>query len=375
MSKILKPSRLFSVSCLNFAGQVAYSKDMDLTRIISRIKFNCNISDARFWGNYSLCGMLMRMRELYRSEHGLNPWDRIDRTKVANWISEREALWGELEGSDFLEIIISSKRYPPFDTKNINSVLKGLGLFYGAGYGSFLKPTFFLGKVKKTYEFNGLTVVTIGEELCRDLNANIASIQGENIILRESPLLELLWSRFVEYRGRRFGGLLEHLFSAYGVNKNTTSIEEISAGLHKLSEDLQEILVLHECGESLFETEAFSSLLISICEEREAELRLRGLRDMLADLSSEGPLRKIIEKKDMNMLIRYLFLFDPFRKTLFPQIFSASQQTIQSGDWSTLEKVCTDTFGKTSAYFSNILENWKTKKETEGIRHLLSEFN
>ncbi len=347
---------------------------MDLNPLISRIKYNCNISDARFWGNYSLCGMLMRMRELYRSEHGLKPWDRIDRTTVANWISEREALWEELEGSDFLEITISSKRYHPFDTKNINSVLKDLGLLYGAGYGSFLKPTFFLGKIKKAYEFNGLTVMTIGEELCRDLNANIASLQGKSVILRESPLLELLWSRLVEYRGRRFGGLLSHLFNAYGIHKNTTSIEDITAGLHKLSEDLQEILILHEYGESSYETEEFSRLLIAIGEDREAELRLRGLRDMLVDLSPEGPLHTILEKRDEDMLIRYLFLFDPFRKSLFPEIFRASQETIQSGDWSPLEEVCTDTFGKTSAYFSNILRNWKTKKETDSIRHLLSEF-
>jgi hypothetical protein len=50
------------------------------------IKFNCDVSDARFWGYFSICGLLMRYRDLYRSEQGLEPYRtgsdlRLDRTK------------------------------------------------------------------------------------------------------------------------------------------------------------------------------------------------------------------------------------------------------------------------------------------------------
>jgi len=35
---------------------------MDIKKLIDQIKFNCNLSDARFWGYYSICGLLLRMR-------------------------------------------------------------------------------------------------------------------------------------------------------------------------------------------------------------------------------------------------------------------------------------------------------------------------
>ncbi len=72
---------------------------INIDTLSAQIKRNCNISDAQFWGTYSLCGLLLRLRELYRSEKGIRPWEKISSRKdVGEWITDRENLWRELEG-------------------------------------------------------------------------------------------------------------------------------------------------------------------------------------------------------------------------------------------------------------------------------------
>jgi hypothetical protein len=41
---------------------------LDIETLASQVKFNCNISDAKYWGYYSPCGLLLRLRDLYTTE-------------------------------------------------------------------------------------------------------------------------------------------------------------------------------------------------------------------------------------------------------------------------------------------------------------------
>ena len=111
------------------------------------IKFNCDVSDARYWGYFSICGLLMRYRDLFRSEHGLPPWAEFGRSEITEWIARKEARWPELEKRDFKDIMIDDVPYRPFDVFEINRALIPKGLVYGAGYGMYLKPTFFLARL------------------------------------------------------------------------------------------------------------------------------------------------------------------------------------------------------------------------------------
>ncbi len=62
---------------------------INLHALITSVKRNCNISDAKYWGFYSLCGFLLRLRELYRSEKGMRPWERINQEEISEWISDK----------------------------------------------------------------------------------------------------------------------------------------------------------------------------------------------------------------------------------------------------------------------------------------------
>ena len=73
----------------------------DIQSLAPQIKRNCNISDARYWGMYSLCGLLLRLRELYKVEKGIRPWENILQQDMGEWITGRENLWQELEDKDF----------------------------------------------------------------------------------------------------------------------------------------------------------------------------------------------------------------------------------------------------------------------------------
>ncbi|MEO8677345.1 MAG: hypothetical protein ABI569_17355, partial [Casimicrobiaceae bacterium] len=43
----------------------------NLPRLTSAVQHNCDISDARFAGDYGLCTFLLKMREYYRWENEL----------------------------------------------------------------------------------------------------------------------------------------------------------------------------------------------------------------------------------------------------------------------------------------------------------------
>ena len=45
----------------------------NVNRVARQILDNCEISDAQHAGLYSTCGLALRLRDLYKWEHRLNP--------------------------------------------------------------------------------------------------------------------------------------------------------------------------------------------------------------------------------------------------------------------------------------------------------------
>jgi hypothetical protein len=146
----------------------------DISSITSRVKHNCDISDAKYWGYYSPCGLLLRLRDLYKFEHALKPWDPIDHSHIKKWIDKKEALWEELEESDFQRIEINGKKYDPFDSGKINEFLTGHGYVYSAGYGNMLKPVFVLSGLVGHVTRGRYRIYRAGRELARDLSTSPA---------------------------------------------------------------------------------------------------------------------------------------------------------------------------------------------------------
>jgi len=311
---------------------------MDREKLIAAVKHNCNISDARFWGNYSICGLLMRLRELFRSEHSLAPWEAIPQQEIGEWIGRREKQWEALAEEPFGPIEIDGTLYDPFDADGINAALASRGLYYGAGYGIFNKPAFFLALLKGEEEFNDYRIHHTGKEFCRDISAPLAMLQGRCIVLRHEQVSVLLWDKLLELKGRRFGGVLGEAFASFGIGKDAPFSQELDAKIETVSDDIAGLFLLHEIGEAYEDepSEKWLSLLTN-AGDKWTELYLRGIKDLLADTSDRGPLKSIIDRKNKPLLSFYMALLSGTRRELFTEIAEAFRSFSGSGDWSLIE--------------------------------------
>lgn len=301
------------------------------------IKFNCDISDARYWGYFSICGLLLRYRDLYRSEKGLKTWMDISRNDIAAWIETKEAQWPELEPQEFRDLTIDGKTYHPFDVSAINETLKPRELVYGAGYGMYMKPTFFLAELKSSRQISGLRVHTSGLELVRDLLTAPAMLQGDSIFLRLEPLLILLHYKFSELNDKR-NSALEDAFAHYGFHHRQLMDETFEKRLRALAEHYAGIILQHEIAEYKESIPEWKDIL-NAADDRKNEHYLRAVKDLIADTSDFGPLKKIIETKDRGALGLLIAQMEGFQKVLFPEIKQAYAEFIKDGNWDVIEKV------------------------------------
>ena len=303
---------------------------------IHDIKFNCDISDAKYWGFFSVCGLLMRYRDLYRSEKDLQPWAEIRREDIGEWITKKESRWPELEQEDFRDLVIGGKKYPPFDISGINHILSRQGLVYGAGYGMYMKPTFFLAELRTTREISGLTVHTSGKEYVRDLFTSAGMSQGKNIFLRLEPLTMLLMYKFSELNTRRVSAL-EDAFSRYGFQHRQIIDDIFGKRLEGMAERYADVLLCHEVAEAKEDAPEWQDILSSLDGDRKAEHYLRAIKDLIADTSEHGPYKKIIDTKDRGALSLSIALMEGFRRVLYPEIKHSYEKFLGSENWEPIE--------------------------------------
>ncbi len=351
-------------------------KKMDIESIKNTTKHNCNISDAKYWGYYSICGMLLGLRSLYRHENGVLPWETVDEKEILPWIAQREALWTELENDEFKNIKINGIEYPPFEAEVINIKLKPHGYIYGAGYGTNLKPTFFLATLVEEKYLHGCTINYISEEICQDLHTSPAMIQGKSIYIRLSPLIKLLYETFMELHGKKYKDSLKRAFSHYGlIDKNIDDSIQISSTFNKIAMEVSSILALHEIAESVEDEGSDTWLqILRDCKDRYTNVYLRGFKDLLADTSLHGPLQYIIDNKNETLFDFYIVLLGHTVRELFPEILQAYNEFYASNDWSVIEMAIKNGFNKAKCFRDEIITTWENKKTPKAIKNYIMEY-
>ncbi len=311
----------------------------DIHTLASQIKRNCNISDAQFWGFYSLCGLLLRLRELYRIENGIKPWEQVIQKDIGDWITDREKLWRELEGKEFENIRVNGDVYNPFDVEKINAALGKKGLVYGAGFGIHMKPSFFLADMISKTKVDGFDIRTAGHEYARDLSDHPAMLQGQAIFARVEPTRLLLWSRYEEMRCRGLKGALLFAFSKYGIAPEEEPSEDLDLKMSLIARSEADTYIHHELGEA-FEGNKIGDEwkpFLSCLSHNRTELFARSVKDILSDTSENGMLRYIIKNKKEGSLGFYIVFLGGLRKIVFPEIPEAFRLFIETGDWDLIE--------------------------------------
>ncbi len=339
-----------------------------LEKLVPQVKRNCDISDARYWGFYSICGLLLRLRELYRFEHGIRPWDRSSGDGIPDWIGRREALWEEVAGEEFSPLRIDGEEFGPFEVGRINVQLKAPGLLYGAGYGLFGKPVFFLSELSGHEVIDGYDVFVSGDEYARDLSIHPAMLQGQSIFARQEISALLVWEKFEELKAKKTASSLSAAFSSYGIEAAMDG-----AGLRDLIKDAADSelrsYIHHELGEA-FESEKtgplWTGVLSSVLMSR-ASLFARAVKDTLADASERGMLRHIIDERKTGSLAFYATSLGGYRRSLATEMATAFGKFTETGSWGDIESARQAVYAKAARIAENIFGIYRGSKDPEAL--------
>ena len=306
---------------------------MDTDLIIKQVLNNCRISDARHAGIYSICGLAMRLRDLFKWEHDLPPWVEKDSSQVLAWIGEMEELWENLAEQDYADIRIGESAYEPFDTAGINKSLNRQNLFYGAGYAHSMKPSFLLAQIHRIEKQTSWQVIRLGREYARDLLTLPAFTQDNQVVVRAEAARMYLWDQML-YISRSARPALEFTLEKEGIRERKP--EALHADLHRLSRIYERVLIQHEIGEmeeSVFPGDLWREILAAY-PHTAIEYLARTLKDLLADTGRKGLLNQLAEEKNEKGFGLYLAFRQGLSKALFPELQTAFEAFRKDGRWA-----------------------------------------
>ena len=325
---------------------------------------NCEISDAQHAGLFSICGLALRLRDLYKWENESNPWEEKDSAEILDWIGAKERLWEKLAEKKYADLSIGGRHYDPFNTAEINAVLEPQGILYGAGYAYSLKPTFFLAPIKKKSQTDGCTVYTLEREFARDLLTLPALSQDNLILLRTDSARLFLWDQiaFIKKSGRpalRFA--LEHC----GLKE-----QDSKALQHQMPTILaaqKDNFVYHEIGEmkdSTFDPIIWRELIAAF-PHSPVELLARAVKDLLADTTQHGTLCYLIRNRKAAGLGFYVAFQDGLLKELFPELRTAFRDFTKTRDWRIIEEAVATGYRNAKNFTEEIVHIFETGKQNQ----------
>ena len=335
---------------------------LNTEKLIKTVRKNCEISDSHHAGLFSICGLALRLRDLYKWEKELPPWIESDPSEVLDWIGDREDQWNTLEDFEYEALMISGKQYGPFDHQQINSIIEPNKLFYGSGYARSLKPTFFLAKIEEKTRINGYTVYTLGRELARDLLTIPALAQDKCVLLRKETAMYFLWDQMV-YIKKSGRPALSYALNQCGLNGQ--SLKTLKNNLDTIFGHQKDTYIYHEIGEmndTVFNHDIWREIIAEF-PHTSVELLARAVKDLLADTNEKGTLQHIIKNRKVVSLGLYVAFLDGLAQELFPQLRASFKKFVKHRDWEIIEEA--SAIGRSTAekYAGNIMERYREGKE------------
>jgi hypothetical protein len=305
----------------------------NLPRLAGTVQRNCDISDARYAGDYGLCTFLLKMREYYRWQSDL-PFSRtLPKHEIGDWLASRERMWDRIEADAFAPLPLAPGALDPFEAVAANRALLPQGCVYGAGYGRFHKPVFFLGKLLRVEQRAGYTILISSREYARELAAPPAMLQGRTIYVRKESVCRYLWEKIEEWQWRKQGSAMARALAGYDFST------DVESALVRMADNEIETMVLHELGEAMAGEllgETWGEMAIAVTRTR-GEAIVRAVRDLLADCISTLP--ALLARANLPALHFHFATFDAPRRQFFPQALAAYERFSRSGDLDPLRQV------------------------------------
>jgi len=336
-------------------------------RLISQIQRNCDLSDARYAGLYSVCGLALRLRDLYKWEKGLAPWVEKEPADILDWIGRKEEAWEEIREEPYRKLEFDNHQFDPFDTRALNQLLHDLGLFYGAGYGRGLKPTFFLAEIMADNQVDGTPVIVVAKELARDLFAVPALTQDSTILIRQHIAEVYLWDQMV-YINKSGRSALEYALSQMGLGAQDRA--DWKSNLTELTREVMGIYLHHEMGELAsdnLDRELWQEM-IGAYPRSSIELFARAIKDILADTGSQGALHYILSERRPASLGFYVAFMEGMHKSLFPEIADAFTDFVKHEDWNLIERAINTGFEKARGLADRMMALFQQGKQMRDLK-------
>jgi hypothetical protein len=313
---------------------------VDIDALAAQVARNCLVTDSRRWGYFSLCGLLLRLRELYKREAGLEPWARAETSAVLPWIGEREAVWAQLEEAPLEPLREGAAAVDPLDEDEVNALLAPAGWLYIAGHGPGGHPLFVLGEVRERRDLGNVELFVLGREAVHDLVPVPAMCRPGRVVARRAAVLGHLWATLEEAAGARESGpAADALMEAGASLANVVADPAAHVGLlEELAGRQVEAAVCHELGELAEDRRCggrWEALVLKTSGTR-AELLSRALKDTLADAGDGGLLESLIARGDRVPLALRASSGLWLVKKLLPEV-RAIWDAARSGRWDEAE--------------------------------------
>lgn len=335
---------------------------LQLDEITRQVLHNCDISDANNAGMYSICGLALRLRDLYKWEQGLPPWEEREPAAVLDWIAAKEDQWERHADDDFRPISINGQAFDPFDTAGINASLAPHNIFYGAGYARSLKPTFFLAAIEERSTIDETPVLILDRELARDLSTIPALSQENCILLRQDSARLYLWD-CIFYIKKSARSALNFALTSCGINDRRP--EDLRRHLAAILEAQKATYLYHEIGElhdTVFERDIWREIIAAF-PYSPVEHLARAVKDLLADTNEYGTLQHIVKERKTAALGFYVAFLDGLPKEFFPELFAAFQQFTQTNDWDMIDRAIASGYRTAAKHAGLVMELYR-----EGVR-------
>jgi hypothetical protein len=351
---------------------------LNIDDITPQVLHNCDISDAYHAGMFSICGLALRLRDLYKWEKGLPAWEESDSAEVLEWIDAKENKWEHYPENGFEDLTINGRIFDPFDTVGINMILEPHHIFYGAGYARSLKPTFFLADIAEKTNIGGNIVYTLGRELARDLLTIPALTQDDCVILRQESAGLFIWDS-IFYIKKSARPALKFALDSCGLKDHQP--KALQPHLTTILAALKENYIYHEIGE-LHDTDFDRKIwreVIAAFPYSPVEYLARAVKDLLADTNNFGTLQNIIRERKTASLAFYAAFLDGLAKEFFPELLTSFQEFMQTSDWGVIDQAVSSGYKTakkhaeliTSLYQEGVRKNDKKWAETEIQKRLL----
>jgi hypothetical protein len=343
-----------------------------LQQIIETVQHNCHIADARHAGDYTLCVYLLKMREMYRWEQGIDFKTQLTTDDVGDWLTEREGVWDDLEEQEYKSIQIENQDHDAFDNDLITTLLDKEKLVYNAGLGIRCRPHFFIAELEERIQHNDYTVTISGKEYARDMAAPPAMAQENQIFIRRESLRRVIWEILDDARVAGLDNPLTRAMSFYNFD---TDAED---ALNKMTEAEIQYVIQHEIGEVKAgkilgdDWNKMTAELASTKIRTQAEIMIRAVRDHLADSITTFP--SLLKNLDNDASIHFYFgNMTAMRKHLAPSLIKAYEHWHKKGDDSLLSEYLVQAESHWKMLGNDINESYLSSNDASAIEELIKE--